>query len=234
MIFVVPSRGRPHNIVALIDAWQQTRTFAQLFVVVDDDDLELTNYHRILVDSPDWVQWIRFSGRGMNAALNEYAVALAQTGKFETIGFMGDDHRPMTAGWDVRFRDALRLPGGGIVYGNDLIQGANLPTHVVMSAWIIRELEHMAPKQLTHLYLDNYWRALGEGIGRLFYLGDVIVRHDHPLAGRAPWDEGYERVNHGEVYAHDGGVYQRYVENGSLDMDIARVGSRLLEWTSES
>jgi hypothetical protein len=80
----------------------------------------------------------------------------------------------------------------------------------------------MAPPALTHLYVDNAWLVWGNSLGRLRYLKDVIVEHRHPLAGKAMWDENYQRVNSGEVAEHDRLVFEAYVRDG-LEADLAKI-----------
>lgn len=215
MIFIVPSRGRPQNIAPLIEAWESTRHTARLFIVVNDDDELVEDYRKAIYDSPQWVSWLRVRASTMVQALN---YATQHLGTEDVIGFMGDDHRPETYGWDVRLQDALRARPG-IAWGNDTIQGVKLPTHVAITGKIVRALGHMAPASLKHLYVDNYWLALGRGVG-LTYLGDVIIRHHHPIAGHVPWDEGYKRVNDGALYQADERAFTAYLETGAMDADI--------------
>ena len=132
------------------------------------------------------------------------------------IGFMGDDHRPRTVGWDTAYLEALRELGSGIVYGNDLLQGERIPTQVAMTTDIVRELGFMAPPVLKHLYVDNFWRDLGTAAGCLRYLSNVVVEHMHPIAGKAPWDDGYARVNAPTMYSGDANAYAKWAA-----MDLA-------------
>lgn len=224
MKVIVPSRGRPLNIGQLIESFDATRIVAELHVVVDEDDPVVHEYDKILAHSPDWVRWTRTKPKGMVGALNEAATKYANVmrGAPKIIGFMGDDHRPRTYGWDVMLEKALERIG--IAYGNDLLQGANLPTQVFMSSEIIRALGHMAPP-FRHLYVDNYWRALGEGANCLSYLPDVIIEHMHPVAGKAEWDDRYKAVNAGEIYQADAQAFASYLEDGKLAEDIRKVGN---------
>ena len=221
MIYIVPSRGRPHKVIELVAAWEETRTFANLLVAVDFDDPNVNDYRNALYDTPPWVRWMRVPTTGMNAALN-YCVWTPVVRGHTIIGFMGDDHRPRTAGWDTKISASVD-EGALIVYANDLLQGANLPTQVALDARVIKTLGHMAPPALRHLYLDNYWKTLGERTQRMSYLHDVVIEHVHPIAGKTNWDEGYERVNAGGMYAHDKAVFDAYVADGRMLLDIEKV-----------
>jgi hypothetical protein len=90
---------------------------------------------------------------------------------------MGDDHFPRTHGWDQAYLDALRELGTGIVYGNDLLQGHRLPTQCAMTADIVRRWGYMALPTLRHMYVDNFWRDLGNAADCLRYLPEVVVEH---------------------------------------------------------
>jgi hypothetical protein len=135
---------------------------------------------------------------------------------------MGDDHRPRHIGWDESYLEALR-ERPGMVYGNDLIQGAHLPTQIAMSASVVRALGHMAPPTLTHLYVDNYWLALGRAAGCITYLPDVVIEHMHPVAGKAAVDEGYSRVNAPEMYERDSAAFADYLrDNLAREVDLVK------------
>jgi hypothetical protein len=108
---------------------------------------------------------------GGTELMPEHRCRRADCGQTTHIGFMGDDHRVRTAGWDY----VLAAAAGpwGVAYGDDGIQHEALPTAVVMSADIVRVLGKMGPPTLYHMYIDNYWRALGEGIARLAHTPNV-------------------------------------------------------------
>lgn len=225
MIVIVPSRGRPDNVKRLISAWHETKATATLLIVTDDDDPAARAYGDVIYDLRDnraGVLWVTTSPMGMVGALNRYAKLYAEmVHDTHIIGFMGDDHIPRTPLWDQRIRDILRA-GPGIVYCNDLLQGSNLPTQVFMSSGIIRALGHMAPS-FQHLYVDNYWKQLGQGAECLTYISDVVIEHMHPVAGKAEWDDGYKRVNDGSVYASDWAALVVYTQNGYMRRDIETV-----------
>lgn len=225
---IVPSRGRPHAVVQLARAFRDTCTAGTwLLFAVDEDDPECGAY-RDAVDEAfaayGGVQLTTQPSGTMVSALNHAARLLLEApgwSRPDAIGFMGDDHRPRTKGWDRAYLDALTsLPG--IVYGNDLIQGANLPTQCAVSADVVRRLGHMAPPTLTHLFVDNYWLQLGRAAGCVSYLPSVTVEHLHPVGGAVAWDEGHRRVNSPDMYARDRAAYEEYAARHLAD-DVLKV-----------
>lgn len=222
MLVIVPSRGRPENIASLIDSWRITRSYAELLVVVDEDDDRLDEYQEAVEDdAPDWA-YLRVTPRKrLGPTLNEFA--LKYTEIYDIIGFMGDDHRPRTHHWDRQLSASIATLGGvGLAYGNDLIQGVNLPTAVWMSSCIIETLGYMVPPGMIHLYLDDFWKALGMRLNRLAYVSNVIIEHMHPVAGKAVWDERYAEVNSGEMYENDGRLFQAYLQT-QLQADTDKI-----------
>lgn len=216
LVVIVPSRGRPHTVAELAEVFRDTCTERTwLLFAVDEDDPHYPAYRDAVGEACAKglrVQLVAQPSGTMVSALNHAARhLLGAPGPTvpQAIGFMGDDHRPRTIGWDERYLTALSsLPG--IVYGNDLLQGANLPTQCAMTTRMVAALGHMAPPELTHLYVDNYWRDLGAATGCLSYLPDVIVEHLHPAAGKAAWDEGHRRVNQAAMYERDKAAYADY------------------------
>lgn len=214
LVVIVPSRGRPNAVAELADAFVETCTAGTaLIVAVDGDDP---------APYPKSALRVQESGT-MVSALNLAAAYALETLSPLAIGFMGDDHRPRTHGWDKAYVDALRELGTGIVYGDDLLQGAILPTQFAMTADIVRALGFVAPPTQKHLFVDNYLKDLGQQARCLRYLPDVIVEHVHPVAGKVGWDEGHQRVNAPAMYNHDRIAYMRFQAQGGLADAVAKV-----------
>lgn len=224
MLVIVPSRGRPDNITELIDSWESTRTYAELLVAVDSDDEMLERYEMVLENAPSWATIHVAPRKRMVPTLNDRAMESVE--RYDILGFMGDDHRPRTHGWDRRFAGAIAQTGGvGVAYGNDLIQGPNLPTAVWMSSCIVETLGYMVPPGLIHLFADDSWKAWGNGIKRLTYVSDVIVEHLHPVAQKSEWDDTYKECNSGAVWGADEATYQEY-QRTTLQEDIDKIKAR--------
>ena len=199
---LMPSRGREAQAAEARAAFDATKVIptTKMLTVVDMEEPGYAGYDILRVAHEG----------GMANALNAAAQGLLLTEEAEIIGFVGDDHRFRTPGWDLRIAAANQSIGGGIVYGNDLIRGEELPSAVFMDARIVQALGWMALPGCRHLYLDDTWRELGKTLGRLRYLPDVVIEHLHPIAGKANWDDNYARVNDPANYDHDRQVYDNW------------------------
>lgn len=227
---IVPTRGRPENLADLWQAFVETCTANTcLLAYVDDDDPELPAYQTVheaayeqgLADPAD-PRFLLLIGPRLRLGKTLNLVAPHQATRAFAVGFMGDDHRPRTVGWDARYVAELDRLGTGIVYGNDLIQGEALPTQVAMSSDIIQATGHMVPPGLVHLWADNAWLALGRALGAITYLPDVIVEHCHPIAGRAEWDAGYAEANTDARSDADKAAFEQWQAN-ELDRWVQQI-----------
>lgn len=216
MVVLVPSRGRPHNIKRLADAWITTGAEAHLQVGVDDDD-DVDAYCEALLDVGQAGVTV-LPRTTMNGTLNAMAAEAAE--HYEAIGFCGDDHLPRTLRWDETITDKMELTP--FVYANDLMQGPLLPTAIFMRSSVVTALGYMAPSVLKHLYLDNSWLEWGKAVG-ITYIPEVVIEHLHPHAGKAENDGGYDRVNGSEMYDHDRTAFDAYVADGGLQADLDKL-----------
>ena len=211
LVVLCPSRARPQQAKECYQAFLDTRhmTDSEMFFVIDEDDT--SGY-----DVP--VFHVKRGRPGMTDALN---AALPMVWDREIVGFIGDDHRFRTSGWDTYFTDFLRQKGPGLVYGNDLARD-DIPTQIFGSSVIWQALGWMALPTARHLYLDNAWRVIGDSVNRLFYMPDVVVEHMHPTLGKAEWDAQYRAVNAPEVYSADGQAYETWLADGAA-ADVEKV-----------
>jgi hypothetical protein len=230
LIVVVPSRGRPESVRELAEAFDTTCAGnTELVLAVDDNDPTWVAYSEAVLNlagaSKTRVSLCQvIEPASMVRALNATALVVASVcdSMPYAVGFMGDDHRPRSHGWDSAYLEALWDLGTGIVYGDDLLQGRKLPTQCAMTVDIVRTLGYMSPPSLTHMYVDNFWLALGEQAQCIKYLPDVVVEHRHPVAGKAQWDEGYKRVNDASMFAKDEAAFSEYCRTNLLG-DVEKV-----------
>lgn len=227
-VLIIPTRGRPGNADRLFNALADTSSdlLHRVCFAVDHDDPALPEYEKKL--PPGVVRRVEATPQRMGPVLNTVAMAYAEDPDFTHIGFMGDDHMPRTEIWDELLVDAL---GGdpGVAYGNDLVQGGQLPTACIIDARLIRALGFMAPPGLQHLFIDDFWRDLGLAVGNLAYEEDVVIEHLHPAAGTADWDDGYRKNNAQSQFIFDESRYTIFKEEGGWDAALNRLRKEGIE-----
>jgi hypothetical protein len=213
-----PSRGRPDQARECYQSFLATihNPDTKMYFVIDHDDSTRAAYEvRYMVVDP---------GRpGMADALNAAVARIWEVPG--VIGFVGDDHRFRTSGWDEIFLAQLETAGGGLAFANDLAR-SDIPTQIFGSSQIWRALGWMALPGAQHLYLDNTWREIGERLDRLYYFPDIVIEHMHPTVGKGVWDEGYQTVNAPAMYDHDAKVYAAWLSE-RVDTDIERIRAAL-------
>lgn len=208
MLTIVPTRGRENNALRLLEAINATADFTELVFAIDDDELETYKNLINMIDGINNLKVVSAKRMGMNGTLNHWASWFAPD--YDYICFMGDDHLPKTAGWDTLLVNSIG-ENPGIAYGNDLLQGQNLPTAVVISAGIVEAIGYMSPPELKHLFMDNFWLTIGERLNNANYLPEVIIEHLHYTNGKADHDERYAAVNTPEMHLHDEQIFKNYL-----------------------
>lgn len=198
LLVIVPSRNRPENAHRLLAQIEATAVLVDVIFALDSDDASKEEYPAYNTST--------VKGGSMVAALNE--VALEFVDKYDYIGFLGDDTMPR-GNWYDRILEALESKKNAIVYGNDLIHGEGLPTAVFMDSNIIKTLGFMAPPEQKHLFVDNYWKALGDATGTLIYVADAVIEHLHPLVAKATPDAVYAKVD--SLWSHDEQAFSEHM-----------------------
>jgi hypothetical protein len=229
LAIIVPTRGRPDQLRELLGAIAEcSTTDVEVWVGLDDDDE--TDYLAAVAEQPgsDLATAIKGPRRSLSGWTNYLAgIVLERPSPPRYLASLGDDHRPRTYGWDQKLIHALKLWGGtGIAYPNDLLQYGRLPTSWVVSSDIVSLLGWMMLPSCAHLYVDNATLALGQALGRIAYLPDVVVEHVHPIGGKGAWDASYAASNSTARYAADRAAFEEWQRRG-LAFDVASIQAGL-------
>jgi len=227
LAILTPTRGRPRRFADMLEAVHRTAELdVQVWAGLDDDDPAVPDYDAVLTGLP--FDRETYGERGPRRSLSGWTnhlahLALNSSDPPRYLASLGDDHHPRTPGWDRLLVEAIEEHGGpGIAYGNDLFQGANLPTAWVVSADIVRALGWMMLPTLAHMYVDGVTLQLGRAAGCITYCPGVVIEHLHPLAGKAAWDKSYRHTNSPASYEADQTAYEAWLRDG-LAGDADRV-----------
>lgn len=221
LVMIIPSRGRPDAAwsAARSAVENRSRTDTEVIIAVDGDlnpgyFPDSTGRNGISVENYT-------VHRGMVATLNAVATRVVRSRFVTHVGFMGDDHRVHTPGWDM---ELMKSAGPvGVAYADDLNPNVDLPTSVVLGANLVRTIGCMAPDVLGHLYVDDFWRELGLRLGRLAYRPDIVIEHMHPSVGKGEWDDQYRRVNSPEQFERDAEIWRSIRDGGALDIAVNQI-----------
>ena len=215
ILVLCPTRSRPENAERL---FKSIGPDADLVFLIDNDDPRLVDY-LILGQNPEFYYYSE-SRKRLGPWLNK-AVEYKFTEPYDIVGFLGDDVIPRTHDWAKKVSDAM--VSNGIVYADDGLKGEELPTGVFMDARMVEKAGYMVYPELTHVYIDNHWKAWGEALGTLSYLPDVLLEHMHPYAGKAEHDAVYDEANSTAMYSADSQAYENFVHK-ELPGLVSRLG----------
>lgn len=107
--------------------------------------------------------------------------------------FMANDDLTFnTPLWDLKLANK-----GKISYGNDLIQGQNLPTFPMIDGDIVRALGWLQMPTIRRYCGDTVWGFIGKSLNILDYHGDVIMKHTWAKCSH-PDDHTYDMARFAE------------------------------------
>lgn len=199
ILIVVPSRSRPELMRNLLWSWKNTTSEkSDILVFLDTDDLEMFNYPFL-----DHIIGVREELNYKNNRL----VNLAVSRGYDIVGCLSDDFIFHTKGWEDEII-GWQKENRGICYGNDLLQGASLPTAPFIHTSIIKSLGYAAPPELIHYFIDNYWMELGMRLDKIKYLPEILIEHKHWSAGKSEKDAVYSESE--KVFEQDRNTWDKY------------------------
>jgi hypothetical protein len=209
-------------VAPILKAWWATGAFgvADLIFVVDQDDARAEEYEKeIAKENAAQVFW-RKDWEPLVPKLNRAALLAARD--YPIVAFMGDDHLPRTPMWAHQLHKAGTLQRPSITTGADGYHDQKLPTWWSMSSDVIQTLGMMVPAPVQHLFCDNAVKLLGELTQALIYLPDVLIEHMHPVAGKAPSDDQYKRVNRQSQFESDQASLHQWART-TLDAQVEAI-----------
>lgn len=204
LAILVPSRGRPENVARLTERCAETcQTDYQLCWAFDDDDPTLDESKRAAGHGYIWTG----PRDGLGGWTNKMWHELEHD--FRYFMSMGDDHFPVTHGWDKLMVAALEAHGGGFAYcwNGHHQEIRNFPEMCMISAPVLSALGWVCEPTMKHYCVDVVWMELGDAAECLYYLPDVNIQHRHWMFPEdpGPRDDTYweaQERGHEDVQAH--------------------------------
>ena len=201
-MFVLPSRGRPHNLLRLLDAWEDTRASLPVCLRLDDDDPSLPEY--LDIDLPNF--WGLEVGPRVPLSII-YNEAYKRLPEAAWWGLIADDVVPETREWDFLLVEEARSDGMAVPAGGHNNQAGAAP-HFVLGGDLVRDIGWLALPGLDRIYIDTVWMMIAKRKGVFRRMPDVMLRHHHFSNGKAPFDDTYRKHHKPE----DRRVYKTFVQ----------------------
>ena len=208
MLSILVSRGRVKRLMRAVESWLETRTMADMVVVLDEDDPEAGSAISALSEYR-----VRVERRPRVGFAQAFDQACRRHSRgYDVIGMAANDLVFCTRGWDKRFYDELLHRNFmGVVYGRDGRWDKDLATHPYIGSRLFEAAGTIVTPEQRHLWVDNNLMELGKRTN-LIYIDDVLIRHDHYGVMPNLTDDAYLACNSRENYDHDRECHERYAQ----------------------
>ncbi len=189
---LLPTRGRPafvENFLQSVIENSSDPQSVEVVLTVDQDDV---NSHAITCPSPlQMVKMVGSSGRPMGL-MNQQCYE-ASSGQY--VMLVNDDAICQTKGWDTeiyktfsRFSDRIAL-----VYGNDMDQGAHVPTFPILSREACDAMGGICPVSYWNLHIESHIFDIFKQLkkfhyDRIVYLPNLVFEHLHHTLNKSVSD----------------------------------------------
>jgi hypothetical protein len=183
-VWIFATRNRPENCKRFIGAWIKTKASTSVYVRIDDDDSTLDELKSL--PWPKEFKVVVGKREGLRAAMQELYL---ENPNEPWYGLLADDLVPQTENWDILL--AERAGNKNISYPNDLGGKPKLPTHPVVGGDLTRALGWFGFPVVQHLYVDTVYQYIGNQLGNLYRMNNVIVEHVHPFWNKTNSDKIY-------------------------------------------
>ena len=202
-MWALPTRSRPENCLRFIKAWHNSQASTPVYVRLDNDDPQLDQ----LSNLPWPGTFVVHTGprQGISRAMNEVFIKHPNE---DWYGFLADDLLPQTPYWDLKLIE--RAGKYNISYPNDQGKDTTLPTHPCIGGDLVRAIGWLGLPVTQHYFIDTVWRFLGEQLGNIHRLDDVIVEHLHYSLNKSDMDQVY--IESSEKWKHDKRAYRDWCE----------------------
>ena len=227
ILILCPSRERPALCARMLKSLKDVSKCSSVRLLLDMDDPTLEEYRALCGRLADSIV-IDFR-KPITELINNNFMYSADCFGFFSVS--NDDFVYKTDGWDEKLIASMDGKPG-IAYGNDMMQGKNLPTTSVISREIPEALGWLQMPTLTHLFGDTVWLHLGIGSKCLYYNHEVVIEHHHYFNNKAPQDAIYKQTNGKAMYDRDMIAFLRWKAQ-QLHLDISTINGVIADYHSK-
>jgi hypothetical protein len=217
----VVSRNRPENVIRCFSHLKAVSHISDFLLAINEDQKDLypdiEGVKKVIVPNDYGTT---------SCAKGNYVIENKLHKGYETFSYIDDDCVVETDGWDLLLSLPLKAKGYGVSWGNDGIQNGRVPTKGTVTTNIIDVLGWLCIPGLIHLFIDDFWKRVGEELNSAHYAPHVLMTHHHWLNKKAEMDATYMENSTREVWAHDERIFTEYM-TGQFHDDMERIKKAL-------
>jgi hypothetical protein len=220
ILFKYTSRSRPdlfHRGLSSIFNNCESQNFMVL-CSLDTDDETLPEYTAAIKQFPSsHIKAVYGTSKNkvdaINRDLNSYK------GRWDIVVNMSDDMIFTEYGFDIVIRTAFGNDLDQFIHFNDGIQFANLCSMTIEGRPYYQRFNYIYSPTYTSLWCDSEAQEVAINLGKYKYMGDdmCILKHLHPSAGFAEFDDQYKKTEDRAIWAEDKRTYQIRKASGFKD-----------------
>ena len=205
---ILPTRGRPEKAREAVDSILETRRLpdTRVIVVLDEGDANLGHYRSLFEDT----ELVACSG---NMIERTNIAAMVAVEGVDILGWMADDNRMRTPGWDECVTVALEthlFANLNDQFWSEMFPN-DKPVNTYIRSSVVKALGWFANPHERHHYMDDTWRMLGISTDSMVYLRDVICEHMHPTAQKGERDVGYDYTDSADLLYRDQQQFMQWI-----------------------
>ncbi len=208
ILFKYPTRGRVEKFFSTLDLYYKMiegRDF-EFLVTIDIDDKSMNT-------APVMNRLAGYGNLKYQIVQHVSKIYAVNTGiegqKFDILFIVSDDMIPQVYGFDniIRSDFSKHFPDlTGCLWYNDGFQKDNVNTLQIMGRRWYERFGYVYYPGYKSLFSDVEYQDVAKRLGKIVYIDNVIVRHEHPNYGFGKYDSHYRMNNTNE--AHDKKLYE--------------------------
>lgn len=212
------TRSRPEKFFNCLDNLRHTSSKKNYFVLakcdMDDDSMNNDSVRDRLKYYPEvQVEWgisenkVHAINRDIEKSLNTWKILMNHS----------DDMWMAKDGWDEIIESDMNkfFPDlGGVLHYNDGNHyGNKLMTYSIMGKKYFDRFGYVYYPGYANVYCDNEAMEVAKKLNKYVYIPDAILNHNHPMWGKAEWDDQYKKTEEPIGYKKDREIYTSRVAN---------------------
>jgi hypothetical protein len=199
LLIKIPTRDRANHFLPLLKEYlsKATNSHTQILISIDLDDPGMNNEEMISqIRKMGVIVEKGFSRSKIDAVNRDIDIYIHN---YDILLLSSDDMFPMVEGYDQIIIDEMQkaFPNmDGCLWFNDGHTKELLNTLPILSKSYYNQFRYVYHPTYLSLWADNEYTDVAKAQGKIKYIDQVIIRHEHPdWGGKMPVDALYQRNN---------------------------------------